>query len=151
LIEAKVAAFAREFLAIADDADQAVRQEAQRWLASGLSRLLDDLLATDERWDSQYRWIDGFLVFECSARSDGQIDITGSIVWGKRGLTQQWIDPCRVSLRASSHGLEAYAIRFGDAARDDSSEYPGVSKQGFPVTEPCWRFVFEKRAARLSL
>ena len=148
VIEGKTAEIVRQLLAASSGGGSVAEEEAVRWLGASLARLVAELLAEDDRWDSRYRWVDDLSIREWHAKPDGYVEAAGLLIWGETGISQQWIEPCRARLRVLADDALAYRILVGDSERRAPVEYGG--KVAFPAVEPVWRFEFGKELDRLA-
>jgi hypothetical protein len=109
--------------------------------------LIGYLLRDEEHW-SRYYWVDAIRASRVRVLGDGELNVEGSMIWGERGRSKEWIEPLSASVRLCESGKEAvgYQIRCGDAAR-------GLKKEPYSMSpgranEPGvgeWLFTFSER------
>jgi len=112
-------------------------------VGSALARLLDSYLREQPSW--QFRWVDDLLDQRVDHLSGGVIEVSGSMVWGERGRSEQWTDPFLASFTLSDDGneVERYVLRFGDA---NAASVPYDKRRRSPGGDHSrtWSFVFQK-------
>lgn len=117
-----------------------------RSVCSGLARLLGQLLEGHEKW-SRYHWIDSVLPTLAAVVSDEELSVLGSMIWGEKGSTKQWVEPFFASVRVSESGEEllGYQIMCGDTSTGlrklPYATYARTAERSDPED---WIFVFSE-------
>jgi hypothetical protein len=138
-LESKIAGFVRSYIhAVGSSA--ASKEEALRWVCSGLECLLGVLLDGCNGWSG---WVDGvhpatdMMSDSVDVISPVSLSVRGSALWGERGAGPFWIEPFlgSVEISESSDAIMIYNLKFGDAAR-------GLGKVPFDkhLRRPDWFF-----------
>ncbi|WP_343690902.1 hypothetical protein [Chitinophaga sp.] len=67
-------------------------------------------------WFVNGKWIDDTLIetFTCNQQI---IEMSGVVIWGLSGDTEQWTDPFRIVIEFSDEEIAKYTILFGDVLR----------------------------------
>ena len=80
-----------------------------------LARLLDKNLNEDEYWAKNGCWVDDCLISNIY-KEKKTLKLSGLMIWGKGGTTQQWADPFRfeVELIFEEKLFKSYTFYFGD-------------------------------------
>lgn len=101
-----------------------------------LSGILGFHLSKMDEWD-QRKWLEDSLLRSFELK-DNTVKISGVIIWGKDGTTEQWTDPFHFELEfnAERTGFKSYTFLFGDISRaslvineDRSDPYLGVKQK----------------------
>jgi hypothetical protein len=121
-------------------------EEQLRSVCSTMTWLVGYLLQGEERW-SHYYWVDAIPPSRVSVQNDGELNLEGSMIWGERGQSGEWMEPLSATVRLSAAGkVVTYQIMCGDAARglkkDSYSISPGrANRPGIAQ----WLFTFSER------
>jgi hypothetical protein len=118
-LEAKVAAYVRQFLRAHEAKEAAACREAAPSICSALSWLLGARLELAPTWNSGERWIDCLIGARFEVEPPDRLNVRGHMV---RGLVEdaggpQWVEPFEAEVRLG--GPLSYVLRFADA-RDRS-------------------------------
>lgn len=106
------------------------------------SRLVEDFLVDDPRWDSRSTWLDGILPSRCDIH-DGSLKLAGGVFLIVSGAT--FMMPVVAALRASESALTTLRIQLGDATADPIPYDAAfnVHELSFPSKSTDWRYVFD--------
>jgi hypothetical protein len=77
--------------------------------------------------------------------SDEELSVLGSMIWGEKGTTKQWVEPFFASVRVSENGEEllGYHIMCGDASTGlGKVHYTTHSRTAERPDPEDWIFVF---------
>jgi hypothetical protein len=148
-LESKLARFVRSYLAI-QDSDSPEKQEALRWVCSGLEYLLGVLLQGNDGWTG---WVDGIvpatdiLTDSVNVVSAVELIVRGRAEWAKQASGPFWIEPFLGSVRISEtvDEIVSYELGFGDAARGLGTMPYGKHVRKVDWFFPAaWLFTFSK-------
>lgn len=67
-------------------------------------------------WFVHGKWIDDTLI-EAFKYNHAMIEMSGVVIWGVGGNTEQWTDPFRIVIEFLDGGIARYSILFGDVSR----------------------------------
>ncbi len=130
------------------EADGEAEEKQLRSACSTMAWLVGYLLQGEERWSHYYYyWVDAIRPSRVSVKNDGELNVEGSMIWGERGKSGEWMEPLSATVRLSAPDkVVSYQIMCGDAARDLKKEpysmspghanRPGVAQ---------WLFTFSER------
>ncbi len=136
----------RSYLRVYADGREADEQQL-RSVCSALAWLVGYLLQGEEGW-SRYYWVDAIRPSRVNVLNGGELKVEGSMIWGERGQSREWIEPLSATVRLSGSGKEvvSYQIMCGDAARglkkEPYSMSPGRANRPGVVQ---WLFTFSER------
>jgi hypothetical protein len=113
-------------------------------VCSGTARLLGQLLEADNRWN-RYWWVDSILPIGMdnpSPLENPELRLYVIVIWGQKGLTAEWGEPCSIVLSEVSGELK-YQICVGDAHRGlGKVPYAGTSETIVSLMPDEWQFMF---------
>jgi hypothetical protein len=139
-VETRLADAVRQYL-LQKPSERISEDVRLRDVCSWLSILLSEVLKDADGWD-RYKWVDAITPCTAESVSDGELELSGLVIWGTRGITRQWIDPVVASIRLSPPSCESieYELRFGNADKG-LGRCPYGSSQDFPqVPVADWLF-----------
>jgi hypothetical protein len=141
LLEDRLAASVRSYERVCEYGTEDQQAQDLRDVCATMARLLGQLLQTDERWN-EYWWVDGVLPTLATFLSNHQLQLQGLMIWGQKGSSQEWVEPCSMAVSQTSGGLK-YQILCGDALRGlGKVAYERRSKQSDQGLPEQWQFVF---------
>ena len=125
-------------------------EEQLRSVCSALTWLVGYLLQGEGKW-SRYYWADAIRPSRVTVLNDCELNVEGSMIWGERGQSREWIEPLSAMVRVSATSKEvvSYQVMCGDAARglkkEPYSMIPGRASR--PGVAKCL-FTFQKEDNR---
>jgi len=123
-----------------------------RPLCRRIAALLSEVLVGADGW-SRYNWVDDILPCTAKSVSETELEVSGLVIWGSSGTTNEWIDPLFVSVRLLDRSSEVlgYVLRFGNAD-GGLGKCPYGSSQDFPyVPVTNWIFTFASQPDALEI
>ena len=113
-----------------------------RHICSTMARLLGRLLLTDERWN-EYWWVDDVIEASATFLPSRELQLRGLMVWGQKGDTRQWVEPCSMLASETTDGVLSYQILCGDAIRGVGKVALDLRQEDPDEVRPDqWQFVF---------
>ena len=131
----------RSYLLVRGGQDE---EEQLRSVCSALARLLGQLLQKHEKW-SRYKWVDAIIPTVETVPSADEVRIQGTMVWGERGQSREWIEPFSAWVQIPTINQEPLRckILFGDAARGLGTLPYSRNPRHADLNEPArWLFSF---------
>lgn len=92
-------------------------------------------------WFINGKWIDDTLI-ETFEHNGNEIDMSGIVIWGISGQTEQWTDPFKIILQFIDDVIANYNILFGDLFRE-SLNYTDFkhNRNYWKEREPDWSYI----------
>jgi hypothetical protein len=122
------------------------QSEKLRNVCSVMATVLGKLLQMEEGWN-EYWWVDDVTSPVVTSLSDDEFQLQGLMVWGQKGSSQEWIEPCAMTMSKTVDQFR-YVMFCGDAHcglgttvyRSDATTF------GLALPEQ-WKFVLSRQSS----
>jgi len=97
------------------------------------------------QWFVNGKWIDDTLI-ETFNYNYPIVEMSGVVIWGISGDTEQWTDPFRIVIELAKEGMAKYTILFGDVLRTSLkfSDFK-YNRDYWKGSEPDWDYIILKK------